>query len=233
MNIHVITVIIITFGLMYFVFSNISNIFTINYTWSFFVLLSIIFISIIYLFTTVAVDVSTTRHFSFQLLLYLSILSLVYNQNMKLRNVYVCLLLSLIIINASSNSELLQKGNEQPNREQNELKNYLKESNLTLGYGDYWDSNVITYLSREEILIRPVIFTETKIIPFRWFSCERWYTEQPKINESLFVIQKNNQNEAIENFVHKNPPKKTLRFKNYNIYVWNSTELRSIIDFTK
>ena len=69
--------------------------------------------------------------------------------------------------------ELLKGWHEQPNREQYELINYLKELNLTLGFGDYWDSNIITYLSKEDILVRPVCFTDEKIIPFKWNACGR------------------------------------------------------------
>ncbi len=231
LNIHVIIAVIIAIGIVYFVLSNISKEFSQNPVWCLFVFISIIFISMIYVFTTIAVDISTTRYFSFQLILCISILALIYSQDMKFQKVYIFLLLSLIIINAGSNTEILKRGYEQPNREQYELINYLEESNLTLGYGDYWDSNLITYLSKEKIVIRPVIFTNAKIIPFRWLSCERWFNEQTNIDGNLFVIQNNNQKEAIEDFVHKNPPRKILRSGNYKIYVWEAPELRSEMDF--
>jgi len=231
LNIHVMIVIIITVGIMYFVFSNISKTFNMNSVWWLFAFLSITFISIIYVFTTISVDITTTRYLTFPLILSISILALVYSQNMKLQRVYLFLLISLIIINAGSDTELLKGGHEQPNREQYELINYLKESNLTLGYGDYWDSNIITYLSKEEIIVRPVLFTDAKITPFRWLSCERWFTEQTKINESVFIIQSNFQNEEIENFVHENPPKKILEFKNYKIYVYDVPKLKPVMNF--
>lgn len=231
LNIRVIIAVIIAIGIIYFVLSNISKEFGQSPAWCLFVFISIIFISIIYVFTTIAVDISTTRYFSFQLILYLSILALIYSQDMKFQKVYIFLLLSLIIINAGSNTEILKRGNEQPNQEQYELINYLEESNLTLGYGDYWDSNLITYLSKEKIVIRPVTFTNAKIIPFRWLACERWFNEQTNIDGNLFVIQNNNQKEAIEDFVHKNPPKKILRSGNYKIYVWEAPELKSEMEY--
>jgi hypothetical protein len=170
----------------------------------------------------------------FLLILSISILALVYSQNMKLQRVYIFLILSLIIINASSNTELLKGWREQPNREQYELINYLKESNLTLGFGNYWDSNIITYLSKEDIRIRPIVFIDvktpngyaTRITPRTWLSCERWFKEKPKVNESVFIIQSHFQNEKIENFVHENPPKKILEFRSYKIYVYDIPELK-------
>jgi len=220
LNIHVMIVIIITIGIIYFVFSNISKTFSMNPVWWLFVFLSITLSSIIYVFTTMPVNIYTTRYLTFPLILSISILALVYSQNMKFQRVYLFLVFSLIIINAGSNTELLKGGHEQPNREQYELIDFLKESNLTLGYGNYWDSNIITYLSKEEIVIRPVIFTDAKIIPYRWLSCERWFTEKTKISE-IFIIQSDFQNKEIENFVRENPPKKILEFRNYKIYVWD------------
>lgn len=230
LNIHVMIVIIILTGIMYFVFSNISEIFSTNSAWCLFAFLSITFVSIIYVVTTITVNISTTRYLTFPLILTISILALTYNQKMKFRKVYFFLLLSLIFINAASNTELLKGGHEQPNREQYELIDYLKESNLTFGYGDYWDANLITYLSKDEIVVRPVIFTDAKITPFKWLSFKRWFTEQTEINGNVFIVQSNFQNEEIENLVHKKPPKKILEFGNYKIYVWDAPKLRQVTE---
>jgi hypothetical protein len=231
LNIYIILIVITTIGLLYILLDNISNAFTINPLWCLFVFISIILISLFYVFTMLSVDITTTRYFSFQLILFLSMLALIYSTNMKFQKAYIFLLILLIVINAGSNNELLQRGHDQPNQEQYKLINYLKELNLTYGYGDYWDSNIITYLSKDEVVIRPVIFVDAKMTPFRWLSCERWYKEQPITTKSLFVIQSNNQNKEIENFVHKNPPKNVLKFLQYKIYVWDSTKLRSVMDF--
>jgi hypothetical protein len=230
LNILAMIVILITIGITYFVFSNISKTFSKNPVWCLFVILSITLISIAYVFTSITINIYTTRYLTFPLILGLSIVALTYTQNMKLQKVYLFLILSIIIINAGSNAELLKGGYEQPNREQYELIEYLKESNLTLGYGDYWDANLITYLSNEEIVIRPVRFNDAKITPFKWLSFEKWFTEQTKNNGDVFVVQSYFQNEEIENLVHRNPPKKILKFGNYTIYVWDVSELKKVME---
>jgi hypothetical protein len=149
---------------------------------------------------------------------------------MKLQRVYLVLLFSLVLINAGSNSEFSKGVYEQPNKEQYELIDYLKESNLTLGYGDYWDANTITYLSKEEIVVRSVVFTDAKITPYKWLSFKRWFTK-PTINDgNVFILQSDLQNEEIENLVLKNPPKEILKFGDYKIYVWDISELRSMME---
>ncbi|WP_269849786.1 hypothetical protein [Methanosarcina horonobensis] len=162
-NFLTIVIILITMGIICFVFSNISKTFSKNPVWCLFVILSITSISIAYVFTSITTNVYTTRYLTFPLMLGLSMVSLTYSQNIKFQKVYLFFILSIIVINAGSNAELLKGGYEQPNREQYELIGYLKESNLIFGYGDYWDANLITYLSNEEIVIRPVIFNDAKI----------------------------------------------------------------------
>lgn len=230
LNILAVIVVLITIGIMYFVFSNISRTFRKNPVWCLFVIFSITIISIAYVFTSISINIYTTRYLTFPLMLGLSIVALTYNQNMKLQKVYLFLILSIIFINAGSNAALLKGGYEQPNKEQYELIEYLKDSNLTLGYGDYWDANLITYLSSEEIVIMPVIFNDAKITPYKWLSFKKWFTEQPGDNEEIFVIQSHFQNEEIEYLVNKIPPQKILKFGNYNIYVWDSPELKKVME---
>jgi hypothetical protein len=243
LNIYTIIAIIITIGIMYFVFSNISKRFSTNSIWLLFVFLSITFISIIYVFTSISIDINTTRYLTFPLILSIGILALTYNQNMKFRRIYIFLFLSLIIMNSVSNAEILKGEHNNPNREQYELIDYLKGSNLTFGYGNYWDSNIITYLSKEKIIIRPIKFhfrhnpytierneslssRDAMIRPYMWLSCERWFTELPKTNGNFFIIQSQFQKEENENFVHKNPPKKILEFRNYKIYVYDIPKMK-------
>ncbi len=59
-----------------------------------------------------------------------------------------------------------------------------------------------------------------------WLLCERWFTELPKTNGNFFIIQSQFQKEENENFVHKNPPKKILEFKNYKIYVYDIPKMK-------
>jgi hypothetical protein len=137
LNIHVLIVIIITIGIMYFVFSNLSKTLGMNSIWCLFVFLSIALISIICVFSSLIVNIDFIRYLTFPLILCISILALVYSPNMKNQGMYLFLLLSLIIINAGLNTELLKTGHENPHSGHYEFIDFLKESNLTHGYGDY------------------------------------------------------------------------------------------------
>ncbi|WP_321418853.1 hypothetical protein [uncultured Methanomethylovorans sp.] len=231
LDIQIAILIPITIGIIYFIVVNISyNM--LKKPVCLFPLLSIAFTSIVYIFTSVSIDILTTRYLTFPLIICTVILALIYNKNTKHYRLYSVLFLLLVIINAGSNLEAFKSGYQEPNQEQYELISYLKESNLTYGYADYWDSNIITYLSKEEVIIRPVTFTDTGIVPFRWLSCERWFEEQGNITDKVFILQRNMQKGEIEAIVNVNPPKETLEFGNYKIYVWNTQELQSLIHFS-
>jgi hypothetical protein len=230
LNIQVAILIPITIGIIYFAVVNISyNM--LKRQVCLFALLSIAFTSIVYIFTSVSIDILTTRYLTFPLIICTVILALIYNKNTKHYKLYSILLFSLIVINATSNMEAYNSGYPQPNQEQYRLIEYLKESNLTFGYADYWDSNIITYLSKEDIIIRPVIFTGTKIVPSNWLSCERWFRDQNNTNE-VFVIYKDRQKTDIQIMVSENPPKETLEFESYTIYVWDSQRLQPLMNFS-
>ena len=229
LDIQVAIIIPITIGIIYFVVVNISYK-MLKRPFCLFAIFSIVFISIVYIFTSVSIDILTTRYLTFPLIICTVILAIIYNKNTKHYRLYSILLLSLIIINASSNIEVYNSGYPQPNQEQYELIEYLQKSNLTFGYGDYWDSNIITYLSNEAVIIRPVKFTGTKIVPSRWLSCERWFRDQNNTND-VFVIYKDKKRADIQIMVSENPPKETLAFESYIIYVWDSQKLQPLMNF--
>lgn len=222
----------ITIGIIYFVVVNISPSKISEEPLCLFAFLSIAFTSIVYILTSVSINISTTRYLTFPLIMWIVILAMIFNKNTKHYRLYSILLLSLIIINAGSNMELYNSGYPAPNQEQYELIEYLKESNLTFGYGDYWDSNLITYISNENIIVRPVKFTGTKIFPSRWLSCERWFKDQNNTNREVFIIEKDRQKTDIETMVTENPPKETLQFGSYIIYVWDTQKLQPLMHFT-
>jgi len=231
LDIQVALLILIIIGIIYFVVVNVPGKVSRN-SFLLFAFLSIALTAVAYIITNISINILTTRYLIFPLILCAVILSLIYNRDTKHYRLYSALLILLITFNAGSNMEALIKGYQQPNQEQYDLIEYLKESDLTYGYGDYWDSNIITYLSKEEVVIRPVTFTPNSITPFRWLSCERWFKEQSNSPGNIFIIEKNAQTTEIESIVNANPPKETIEFGSYKIYVWDTQELQPLMHFS-
>jgi hypothetical protein len=56
-----------------------------------------------------------------------------------------------------------------------ELVAWLDQHRLTRGYGDYWDSNVVTVDSGGRVTVRPVIASGGRVVPFAFNVDSGWY----------------------------------------------------------
>lgn len=169
-------------------------------------------------FYIAAAMVGSARYLKFILIGILSIFCLAdFNKSKYVK----WLLLSIIIINLIYVIDI--PFNTHPNEEQYQLIDFLKKSNLSFGYGDYYDSNVITYLSHEDVIIRPILI-ENGVVPYYWMSAKRWYENPPK---KFFVIVKNTNEKAL-NYYYNNyilpEPIQIIDYKNYKIFEYNTLD---------
>lgn len=118
-----------------------------------------------------------------------------------------------------------------------EFISFLKNHNLTFGYGDYWRyANAVNWLSFDEIHISPVLFDrETWRIEFdnpRYQTMKSWLTEEyvknaphrqfvaiPALADSTPGAEVNPKLAAIKNQLGE--PDETLVFQDLTIFVYN------------
>ena len=55
------------------------------------------------------------------------------------------------------------------------LTQFLKQNNLTYGYGTYWNSNIITVESEGAVTVRDVFIQDGIILPYNWLTNSSWY----------------------------------------------------------
>jgi len=204
-----------------------------------FLIISFIITSVSYLIFGVAIyDMATARYLIFSALSLNLSISL-----FKFETGRYAILISIIIIvgalsnysflaNLTSNNYTLESENNflkyfNQNQEENELIKFLQTNNLTNGYGEYWDSNIINCLSRESIIVRPITIRDGEIIPFRLLSCERWFDQKAS---SKFLIYNTKRNvflpeKDLDLFLNKNPSQRVFNFRNYKIYVFDNISL--------
>lgn len=185
-----------------------------------FFLISII--TIFVLFSVVfAQNITSTRYITYTMIIGFIILSLAYKDKNLL---YITLVFIILIINSIYCIQYIGVLNYHPNDDQYELINYLQENNLKTGYGDYWDANLITYLSHEKITIRPIYFYRDGITPMKLLTSENWYVSRP---ETYFVILNQNYGNDVKEFdqvLKGHEPIVTYDYQNYKIYCYNSTD---------
>jgi hypothetical protein len=182
---------------------------------------------IAYIGSGYARDISTTRYLIFTGLFIFILIAVSFNEKSKL---FLCAIIALLALLAISNILYISAMDNQPNKAQYGLIDFLLANDLHYGYGDYWSANVITYLSNENVSIRQMNFNDSiyklndtsKIIPYMWFSGESWYVYQP--DEYFVIIEKDKwiQTELIDGYVKTHDVYEKLEYDNYDIYVFHS-----------
>jgi len=131
--------------------------------------------------------------------------------------------LSLLIVSAAAGTLYISTMNTSPNEREYALITYLKHQNLTFGYGTYWNSNVITYLSGEEVIVRSTYITPDDLLPDRLNSCDRWFTGRP---DRFFLLydKTRSADEAQKNYpllVKNVNTTDILHYRDYEIFLFH------------
>jgi hypothetical protein len=123
-----------------------------------FVIFTGLTISFFYLFTSIS-NIPTLRYLSFLIVLFFAIMAIECKDNRFILG-FIIILITII---AFSNMSVFSERYQNSDQGSMELIKFLKDNQLYTGYGDYWDSNIVTYLSNEEVTIRQINVYKGKI----------------------------------------------------------------------
>ncbi len=183
-------------------------------------MLSALIISAIYLTTSYCIDFGSSRYLIFAATSLIAVIALGFSSQNKL---FVASVLLVLIFGAASNAMYISNMKNSPNSAENELITYLQGQNLSYGWGDYWDANIITYLSDEKIIVRPMRTTKTGFSPFYWLTSAHWYTFNEINTDKLFIVVHTGaflKKEDIDMIILTSAPEKILKNGDYLIYVF-------------
>jgi|GEM_PF-3484208 len=191
-----------------------------NFIFSYFGLTLISFF-IFYIFTSMSAEgLSHLKYLLYPMLVLLILISLTISSNTKLFAILVCLIICIGIIgNIYSN----QKFETDSNQKQTELIKFLNDNNLHYGYSDYWDSNLITYLSKFLITVRAITIDNNESVKtYPYNNNDNWYNYPD--DADVFILTRNGNtlltDEKLSYVLSIDPPKKKLLCNEYSIYVW-------------
>jgi hypothetical protein len=186
----------------------------------FFFIISAIIVFLGYVCTNLAADFTTTRYLTLTALSIYALISVSYNK----KYIYTLLIFLILFSSAISNYTFIKNLDYQPNQPQLGLIENLKDNGLQYGVGDYWDSNIITYLSNEQVIIRQVFIYNGAILPRLWLSSERWFSDKSINYTKFFIIFRANDTlkmNELRLFLAHNQPIETKSYGDYTIYVYN------------
>ncbi|MGA9138671.1 MAG: hypothetical protein WBZ29_00500 [Methanocella sp.] len=175
-----------------------------------------------FLVSEYARDLGGSRYLTFTALAVLMVVAVSYNKKYPLFGLAVLLLL---ITSAFFTITFVMTASLAPNANEYALIDYLEANNLTVGFGTYWDSNVVTYLSGEAVTIRSADYAGGHIYFEHWLNCERWYQNLPsrafiiRENASISSSDREGFNALLKNLNASAP----LYYGQYDIYPYNVT----------
>lgn len=146
----------------------------------------------VYIFADISLNATNTnRYFIPDALLGITIGLLYIGQHWPKRLINPILLtLAVLVIGSSSFIQRI------PDRDTGYrgLVNTLEDNNLHLGYGTFWDSNVLTALSNGKVQVRPIILKNGGIAALHWISSNRWYEGDDKQTSSFLLLKGDEKN---------------------------------------
>jgi hypothetical protein len=185
-------------------------------------LVAIIIDILAYLFSTNAVDIGSTRYL-IPVIIYGSIIA----GRFEIPTFYInkLVLVSVLIISLCNIIFFIPRAIAPvPNTPQIELSRWLNKHHLTYGYGSYWDSNIVTVSTNDEVKIRAVLWNGSKIVPYNWLSNKDWYLLDSHKQGGNFLVLSSNESNLTMNIAIKqfgNPIKTVNIGNNYTILEWD------------
>lgn len=177
-----------------------------------------------YVVTGLCQDIWTSRYLTFTIISLYALIAISYRNKCKL---FLVSLIVLLLINGYMNYQVVSGLDNKPNQNEYGLINFLESKNLSYGYGFHWESNIITYLSHENVTVRSAFITENGITPFRHLSNNDWYDYKP--GEYFYIVNNNNSYPGQVNqsklMISKYPPVNTYVYGPYTIYTFNRPDL--------
>lgn len=106
-----------------------------------------------------------------------------------------------------------------------QLAQWLYQHGLVSGYGDYWQSSIVTLESDGKVKVRAVGFNG-RLIPYLWESKDQWYSAKSGVSAPNFVVFEN-QKYLMDIFREVSAvrtlgkPSQTFQFQTFTIMIWD------------
>lgn len=186
------------------------------------ILMSLLIMAGSFIFSGYVTDINAARYLTFPALLLLLLVALFFPER---NNLVIILVTGLLVVSAVLGCISITTLDFNPNEREYNLIAFAKSQDLAFGYGTYWDSNVVTYLSGEQVTIRSTYFLPDTIRPFLLNSCDRWYESRPArfflINDTTLGSESAQSN--LPSLLKAANVSDVLHYRGYDVYPINTS----------
>lgn len=160
------------------------------------------------------------------ILLYIIAVLLIFKFNTQI-HVMQLLLLILIAINLVMLTGLILTIPTAPNENQYSLIQTMEDNGITHAFSNFWDANLITYLSNERVKVRAVEYVGV-LTPFIDLSNIQWFENQRLSERPLTLIVRSDDTVNFYSFVASHPPDRFNDLQYYSVLQYDSLNSTSI-----
>ncbi len=185
--------------------------------------LSFVFITIGMIFTSLGGG-SALRFLTFALVSFMVIISLAFRYTNKNKTACIAFLVLVIILAASTlplNIANINSIDHTPNAREYNMLGYMRSNNITTAASGYWNSNILTYLSKEDIMVLTMAPKEDTLMANPWLGTWRWWSTLGGVQPDPFYVildgRDSTMNQSLQVF-RNYPPVSVQHFENYTIY---------------
>ncbi|HWQ63840.1 MAG TPA: hypothetical protein VN429_05445, partial [Methanospirillum sp.] len=141
-------------------------------------------------------------------------------------------LLILITINLIMLTGLVLTIPTTPNEDQYSLIQTMEENDITHAFSNFWDANLITYLSNERVKVRAVEYVGV-LAPFIDLSNIQWFENQRLSEMPLTLIVRSDDTVNFYSFVASHPPDRFNDLQYYSVLQYDSLNSTSVSEVPK
>jgi hypothetical protein len=184
------------------------------------ILLSVLMMAAAFTVSGYVYHITAARYLSFTALALLMLVAVSCPVTEKTCAVFVLMLLS---ISSVAGSMYISSMDTSANGREYDLIRFLKDRNLTFGYGTYWNSNIITYLSGEDVTVRATYIAPDDLLPDLENSCSQWYAGRP--DRFFLIYDMTRPDEASQKNYHlltkSGNASDVLHYRDYEVFLFH------------
>ncbi len=143
------------------------------------------------------------------------------------------LLILLVTVNLVMMAGPIASLNASPNEEQYKLIDTLSQNGVRFAYANFWDANVISYLSKDNLSVRSVQY-EGILAPFIGGAMNiRWFERHAMAEMPLTLIIRTSDPGDLLSFISKNQPDRLNDLDFYSVVQYDSLNQTAFTDVPK
>lgn len=118
-------------------------------------------------------------------------------KNMEFRRIGVILSIPMLVVSCHSVFTIFTLEKDVSTTDSAAIIDLVERNNLSYGYAEFWNANVVTVLSDSRVKIRSVKFEDNQVLPYYYQSSNSWYNDREGVDRYFLLLKENEYNDLL------------------------------------